>query len=64
MRSDNFVSGMLTGAALGALVVLAMAPQVRRPMMDGAMDMGTRMKKMWKRNDMGEMVENMVPDTM
>jgi len=25
------------------------------------MDMGSRMRKMWKRNDMGEMVENMVP---
>ncbi|HYF95927.1 MAG TPA: hypothetical protein VD969_27255 [Symbiobacteriaceae bacterium] len=63
MRNDSFVSGMVTGVALGALVVLAMSPQVRRPMIDGASQWGSRMRKMWNRsgNQMGEMVENMVP---
>lgn len=65
MRNDNFVSGMVTGVALGALVVLAMSPQVRRPVMDGASQLGNRMRKMWKRSDAADMMENMVPgDTM
>ena len=63
MRNDNFVSGMVTGVALGALVVLAMSPQVRRPVMDGASQVGNRMRKMWNRqgDQMGEMMENMMP---
>ncbi|HWI65200.1 MAG TPA: hypothetical protein VNT75_25500, partial [Symbiobacteriaceae bacterium] len=67
LRNDNFVSGMVTGVALGALVVLAMSPQVRRPVMEGANQLGGRMRKMWNRqgNQMAEAVDNMMPgDTM
>jgi hypothetical protein len=50
LRNNGFMSGVITGAALGALIVIAMSPQVRTPAIDGASEMGNRMRKMWKRD--------------
>ena len=50
MRNNNgFVVGMIAGAAIGALTVMSLTPQVRKPIMQGAGDMGNRMRKMWRR---------------
>ena len=63
MNNDRFVSGMLAGVALGALVVLAMSPQARGPMMNGASQLGNRMRNMWgKRDEMMDQVQQMMPD--
>jgi hypothetical protein len=59
LRNDGFSSGLLAGVALGAVVMLAMAPQVRRPVMEGAGDMTDRMRRMWRKRD--DMMENMLP---
>lgn len=66
MRNDNFVPGLLTGVALGALVVLSMSPQVRGSAMDTASNMGGRMRKMWNRQgkEMADAVQEMVPGDM
>lgn len=63
MRNGNnaFVTGMLTGAAIGALMVVAMTPQVRQPVMHSMGSMGNRMRGMMGRANMGEMVEAMMP---
>ncbi|HYF79443.1 MAG TPA: hypothetical protein VD973_20245 [Symbiobacteriaceae bacterium] len=60
MGNDRFVTGLMTGVALGALVALAMSPQVREPMMNGASELGNRMQKMWRKK--GEMMEDMMPE--
>jgi hypothetical protein len=57
--NDGFMSGMVAGLALGALVVMAAMPQTRRPVMRGANELGNRMTKMWRRR--GEMMEEMLP---
>lgn len=49
MRNDGMMTGLLAGAALGALVVLAMSPRMRRPMMNQMGDMGDRMRGVWRR---------------
>jgi hypothetical protein len=62
MRNQNnaFVTGMLTGAAIGALMVVALSPQVREPVMEGMGAMvGGRMRKMMRRGS--EMVGAMMP---
>lgn len=58
-NNEGFMSGLLTGVALGAMVVMAMSPQVRRPMVNGASQLGNRMQKMWRRNDRA--MDQMVP---
>lgn len=58
-NNDGFVSGMVAGVALGALVMLAMTPQVRGPVMDATGQLGGRMRKMWRRGD--NMMEEMMP---
>jgi hypothetical protein len=64
LRNGGFTSGMLAGVALGSLIVLAMMPQVRGPMMDGAGEMGnrmgSRMRRMWRRG--AHMAEEMIPE--
>jgi gas vesicle protein len=60
MRNDGFLTGMLAGVALGALVAVAMNPQTRRPMMEGMGEFRSRMRKMMRRG--GRMVEFMMPD--
>ncbi len=59
MRNQNgFLSGMLAGLALGSLVVIALTPQVRGPVMEGMGEMGERMSgmgRMWRRG-MGAMM--------
>lgn len=59
MRNNGFASGIIAGMALGALVVMALTPQVRRPVMEGASEMGDRMRRMFRRK--GEMMEDMMP---
>lgn len=49
MRNDGFVTGLMAGMALGALMLVAMTPQLRGPAMEGAEEMGDRMRGMWKR---------------
>ncbi len=44
--------------ALGALVVMALTPQVRRPVVEGASHMGERMRRMMRRR--GNMMEDMI----
>lgn len=60
MRNDGYVTGMVTGAAIGALIVMAMTPDIRRPVMRGADVMGDRMRKMWNRG--ADAAEDMVPE--
>lgn len=59
MRNNGFMTGIMAGAALGALMVLALSPQVRGPVMQGAGDMGDRMRKMWRRT--GNRMEELPP---
>lgn len=64
MRNGNnaFVTGMLTGAAIGALMVVALSPQVREPVMQGMGAIGNRMRRMTRRGmHMGDMLEAMMP---
>lgn len=49
MRNEGLVTGMIAGAALGAIVVMAMTPDLRRPVMRTAGDVGDRMRKMVNR---------------
>jgi gas vesicle protein len=49
LRNDGMMTGLLAGAALGALVVLAMSPRMRRPMMNQMGDVGDRMRGVWRR---------------
>lgn len=66
MRNNGFMTGVIAGAALGALFVVMMAPNAREPLMDGAGQLGNRMRKMWRRADMGkvgEMVQQAMPGT-
>jgi hypothetical protein len=60
LRRDSFVSGVIAGAALGALLVVAISPQVRRPVMAGAGQMGNRMRKMMRRGRRA--AEEMIPE--
>lgn len=60
-EGNGFLTGMMTGAALGALMVMALTPQVRGPMMQGMGAMGGRMRKMTRRGTMANMVEAMMP---
>jgi gas vesicle protein len=60
LGNDRFVTGLMTGVALGALVAMAMSPQVRGPVMNGASELGERMQKMWRKK--GDMVEEMMPE--
>ena len=53
------MTGVIAGAALGALMVMMMAPDSRQPIMDGAGRLGNRMRKMWKQG--GEQVQEMMP---
>lgn len=59
-NTDSFVTGMLTGAAIGALMVVALAPQVRGPMMNGMGQVGSRMRRMMRRGGTN-MMEAMMP---
>lgn len=60
MRQNNsFVSGMMAGMALGAMMVIAMNPQVRQPMTQGMGQMGRRMQKMMGTG--ADMVSAMMP---
>lgn len=59
MRNNGFVSGILTGMALGALIVMAVTPQVRSPMMEGAGELGDRMRRMMRRGE--NMMDDMMP---
>lgn len=66
-NNDGFIAGMVAGMALGALVVAASMPSVRRPVMRGAGQLGDRMGKMMRRGrnmDLDEMVEQMIPGDM
>jgi len=51
---------MIAGAALGAIVVMAMTPELRRPVMRTAGDMGDRMRKMVNRR--AEQAEQIMDD--
>jgi hypothetical protein len=66
LRNGGFTSGMIAGAAIGGLIVLAMIPQVRVPMMDGAGEMGNqmgrRMRRMWRKG--AHMAEEMIPEEL
>jgi hypothetical protein len=66
LRNGGFTSGMLAGFALGSLIVLAMTPQVRVPMMDGAGEMGnrmgSRMRRMWRKG--ADMADDMIPEAL
>lgn len=59
-NNDGFIAGMVTGAAVGALIVMAMSPDIRRPMMRSANQMGDRMRKMVNRST--DNMEDMVPE--
>ncbi|MEW8979998.1 MAG: hypothetical protein AB2385_16550 [Symbiobacterium sp.] len=50
MRYNNgaFISGILAGMALGAILVIALTPQTRQPMMQGMGRMGQQMRRMWR----------------
>lgn len=63
MRNGNngFVTGILTGAAIGALMVVALSPEVRGPMMQGMGSMGKGMRRMMGRTNMGDMLGAMMP---
>jgi len=56
------MTGILTGVAIGALLAMAMSPQIRRPVMDGASRMGDRMSKMWRRGQ--NQAQEMMPGDM
>jgi gas vesicle protein len=58
LRNDGFVSGVLTGVALGALMVVALSPDTRRPIMQGANQLGGQMRKLMRRGtqQMAEMM--------
>ncbi|MFZ5826284.1 MAG: hypothetical protein ACOY94_18465 [Bacillota bacterium] len=60
-EGNGFLTGMMTGAALGALVVMAMTPQVRQPVMQGMGAVGNRMRRMMRRGNMTNMVDAMMP---
>lgn len=62
MRNDGFWTGILTGAAIGALMMVAMSPGLRRPVMRGAGEMGDRMRGMWNRG--AAATEAMVEDVL
>jgi len=49
LRNEGLVTGMIAGAALGAMVVMAMTPELRKPVIRTAGDMGDRMRKMVNR---------------
>lgn len=61
MRQNNsFVSGMLAGMAMGAMMVIAFTPQVRRPMMNGmGQMMNGRMRGMMRKG--ADMASSMMP---
>lgn len=42
-----FVSGVLAGIALGAILAVALTPQARQPVMQGMSRMGRGMRRMW-----------------
>lgn len=42
-----FVSGVLAGVALGAILVVALTPQTRQPVMQGMSRMGRGIRRMW-----------------
>lgn len=65
MRNDGFVSGMAAGLALGAVIVLALTPSTRRPVIDGATQLGGRMRKlMGNGGQLMDAVEEMMPGDM
>jgi gas vesicle protein len=49
LRNNGLVTGMIAGAAIGAMVVMAMTPELRKPVIRTAGDMGDRMRKMVNR---------------
>lgn len=60
MRYNNaFISGMMAGVALGAMMVVALTPQVRQPVVQGMGRMGSRMRRAW--NDGAERLSDMMP---
>lgn len=60
MRYNNsFMSGMMAGLALGAIMVIALTPQVRQPMAQSMGSMGSRMRRVW--HDGADMVSAMMP---
>lgn len=62
MRSDGFWTGVMTGAAIGALMMVAMSPDLRRPVMRGAGDVGDRMRGVWRRG--ADATEAMAEDVL
>ncbi len=66
MRNDGFASGMAAGLALGAVIVLALTPSTRRPMIQGATQLGGRMRKMMGNggSQLMDAVEEMMPGDM
>jgi hypothetical protein len=66
-NNDGFVAGMVAGLAVGAVIAMAMTPSVRRPVMQGASQLGGRMRKMMNRGrgeQVMEAVEEMLPGDM
>ncbi|MGE5676050.1 MAG: hypothetical protein ACM3XM_19605 [Mycobacterium leprae] len=68
MRTSSFMTGVIAGAALGALMVMMFDVDARRPIMqsagwmrEGAGKMGNRMQRMWRRS--GQMADRMMPDS-
>lgn len=59
MRNEGFASGMLTGLALGALMVMVVSPRIRRPMMAGMGEVGERVRGMVKQG--ARTAEQMMP---
>lgn len=68
MRYNNgaFISGILAGVALGAILVIALTPQTRQPMMQEMGRMGNRMRRMWREgvDTMADAVADAIPGDM
>lgn len=60
MRNDGFVTGMVAGLVVGAVMVMAMSPGVRQPVMESAGKMSRRMRKMWRRG--ANAADEMMPE--
>jgi len=61
-NNEGFWTGMIAGAAVGAMIMMAVSPDLRRPMMRNAGEMGDRMRGAWRRgaNAAEEMAEDVL----
>lgn len=47
-QQASFLSGMVAGIALGAIIAMALSPQARRPVVESFNTMGDRMRRMMR----------------